>query len=161
MNRIALLVFLTLATAAAELTAQSRELSLEANPVAGTLGYGWAKPSGMTVGLTFGFGFPQLDRTLAPDGESFLDITHVGAFVRGHPARSITLDGRVQVGLAELRGCSGCMPGFFTGVSGGVFWGGRNVKIGPRIAAGAIREGRQTDLVVNLTPVALLLTVDW
>ena len=160
MNRIAMLVLVLLATAAADGRAQGRELSLEANPIAGTLGYGWARSPDLTIGLSFGFGFPQFDRTLAPSDESFLDIAHVGAFIRSKPARSITLDGRLQVGVAELDGCSGCFPGVFTGASGGVFWGWRRVKIGPRIAAGVMRERGATDFVINLTPVSLLLTLE-
>lgn len=162
MNRTALLVLVLLGTVAGDVRAQAREMSLEANPIHGTLGYGWVRSSGLTAGLQVGFGFPQLDRTLAPADESFLDITHLGVFLRGNPARSITLDGRIQVGLAELRGCSGCLPGVFTGASAGVFWGWRHVKVGPRITAGVINEhGDPAEFVANLTPVALLFTYDW
>ena len=159
MNRMALLVLVILGTAAADVRAQDREISLEANPFHGTLGYGWVKSPALTAGVQFGFGFPQIDRTLVPDDESFQDIMHVGVFVRGRPTSSIALDGRIQFGFAELRGCSGCLPGLFTGASAGVFWGGRRVKIGSRITAGVINEHiGPAAIVVNFTPVALLLT---
>jgi hypothetical protein len=162
MNRTMLMLLVLLAAAAADVSAQRRELSLEANPIHGTLGYGWVRSPTLTIGVQAGFGFPQFDRTLMPDDESFLDITHIGVFMRARPARSIALDGRIQLGLAELRGCSGCFPGIFTGASAGVFWGGRHVKVGPRITTGVIAEhGESTEFVVNLTPVALLFTYSW
>lgn len=162
MNRILLLVLVLLTAAAADVRAQSRELSLEANPFHGTLGYGWVRSPTLTAGVQVGFGFPQFDRTLAPDGGSFMDIGHVGVFVRARPTNSIALDGRIQLGIAELEGCSGCFPGLFTGASAGVFWGGRNVKVGPRITAGMINEhGDPAEFVLNLTPVALLFTYAW
>lgn len=162
MNRITMMVLVLLATVAADVRAQRHELSLEANPIHGTLGYGWVRSSTMTIGVEAGFGFPQLDRTLAPSDETFLDFTHVGVFMRARPSASIAVDTRVQLGIAELRGCSGCLPGIFTGASAGVFWGGRHVKVGPRLTAGVIAEHAEpVTFVVNLTPIALLFTYAW
>jgi hypothetical protein len=162
MTRVSTLLLALLALASADLGAQRRQLSLELNPVHGTLGYGWTVAPTRFVGIEVGFGFPQLDRTLAPADESLMDVLHVGAFVRSDPAKSLTLDGRAQVGLAELRGCSGCLPGVFTAVSGAAFFGSKYLKAGPRLTAGVIREhGDATTFVLNLTPVEVLLSYAW
>src|SRR5690606_7352808 len=74
----------------------------------------------------------------------------------------VAFDTRLQLGLAELNGCSGCLPGAFGGVPGGICVGGRRIKVGPRITTGAIREGSNpSDLVLNRTPVAVLFTHTW
>src|SRR5690606_23376777 len=54
--------------------AQRRLVSIEANPIAGTVAYGWARSPTTFYGIELGFGFPQVDRTLAPDSGSFLDF---------------------------------------------------------------------------------------
>lgn len=161
MTRSWTFVLALLVLASADLAAQRRQLSLEFNPVHGTLGYGWALTPTRSAGLELGIGFPQLDRTLAPADESFLNVAHVGAFLRSSPSNSITLDGRVQIGMAELEGCSGCLPGTFAGVSAGAFFGGKHLKVGPRLTAGVINELDESDFVLNVTPVAALFTYSW
>ena len=162
MTRIWMLVLALLVFTTADLAAQRRQIFLEFNPVHGTIGYGWAVSPTRFAGVEVGFGFPQLDRTLVPSDDDFLDIAHVGAFLRANPSDAVTLDGRVQLGLAELEGCSGGLPGVFTGVSGGAFFGGRRFKVGPRLTVGAMKEsGDPAELVVNLTPVAALFTYSW
>jgi hypothetical protein len=142
--------------------AQRRQVSLEANPVHGTLGYGWARSPSTFIGVEVGFGFPQLDRTLAPEGDdSFMDMLHLGVFVRTNPTQRLTFDARAQAGLAELRGCSGCFPGVFLGTSGAVFWGGRRVKVGPRIKVGMINEQQGNPVIVSLTPIAVHFNYTW
>lgn len=162
MTRLWTLLLPLLLLTTADLAAQRRQVFLEFNPVHGTIGYGWALSPTRFAGVEVGFGFPQLDRTLVPSDESFLDIAHVGAFLRVNPSSSVTLDGRFQLGLAELEGCSGCLPGVFTGVSGGAFFGGDRFKVGPRLTAGAMKEsGDPAEFVLNLTPVAALFTYSW
>lgn len=162
MTRISTLLLVLLVAASADLGAQRRQISVEFTPVHATLAYGWVAGPGRFVGIEAGFGFPQIDRTLVPADESLIDFLHVGAFARSDPTKSLVLDGRLQVGLAELRGCSGCLPGLFTAVSGGAFFGGRYVKAGPRLTAGVIREhGDPISFVLNLTPVAALFSYAW
>jgi hypothetical protein len=162
MTRVSTLLLALLALAGSDLCAQHRQLSLELNPVHGTLGYGWTVAPTRFVGVEVGFGFPQLDQTIAPAGESLMDVLHVGAFVRSDPAKSVTFDGRVQAGFAELRGCSGCLPGGFTAVSGAAFFGGRYLKAGPRLTAGVIKENDDpASFVLNLRPVEVLLSYTW
>jgi hypothetical protein len=162
MIRIAALVLVLLTLSAGEAYAQRRQLSLELNPIHATLGFGWSTASNHTMGMEVGFGFPQLDRTLAPAEEALIDFLHIGVFLRAQPMPSLSLDARAQSGLAELRGCSGCFPGLFTAVSGGVFWGGRYAKVGSRLSAGVIKEpGDPATFVLNLTPIAALLTYMW
>lgn len=158
MLRIITVVLALQVGCASELLGQGRQLSLEANPVHGTLGLGW--PSGSRlIGIQLGVGFPQLDRTLAPSDESLIDFFHLGVFVRAQPTNRVAIDGRWQIGLAELRGCSGCLPGFFTALSSGVFVGWRHAKVGARLAGGIIKEQSDpTTFVLNLTPFAVLFT---
>ncbi len=162
MTRLPTLLLSLLLLTSADLAAQRRQIFIEFNPVHGTIGYGWELSPTRFAGVEVGFGFPQLDRTVVPSDESFLDIAHVGAFLRVNPSDAIMLDGRVQLGLAELEGCSGCLPGVFTGISGGAFFGGRRFKVGPRLTAGAMKEGGElAELVLNLTPVAAVFTHTW
>jgi hypothetical protein len=140
-------------------SAQQRQLSLEANPVHGTLAYGWPSGSSRWFGVEVGFGFPQLDRTLNVGGASLIDFVHVGVFKRVEPSRNFAIDGRWQLGLAELRGCSGGLPGLFTGLSSGALVGGRRAKIGTRLTAGLIKEQSDpTTFVLNWTPLAALFS---
>lgn len=162
MARVHTVLLALLALASADLGAQRRQVSLELNPVHGTLGYGWTVTPARFVGVEVGFGFPQLDRTLAPADESLMDVLHVGAFVRSNSTKSVAFDSRVQVGLAELRGCSGCLPGVFTAVSGAAFFGGRYLKAGPRLTTGVIKEnGDPAAFVLSLRPVEVLLSYTW
>jgi hypothetical protein len=162
MIRIAAVLVLLLTLSAPGAGAQRRQLSLELHPIHATLGVGWATAPERTIGFEAGFGFAQLDRTLVPSEETLLDFLHLGLFLRTQPTRMLSLDARVQSGLAELRGCSGCFPGVLTALSGGLFLGGRNVKLGSRLSAGVIKEaGVPSTFVLNLRPVAVLLTHRW
>jgi hypothetical protein len=155
---------LLLLLGAGDATAQRRQISLEATPVHGAIGYGWVA-SGRVTGIELGFGFPQVDRTLTPSDHDLLDIIHIGVFMRSPPARPITADGRLAVGLGELDGCSGCFPGAVLSASGGAFWGTRHVKIGPRVTTGWITEHGGTDsasgFFLYLRPVAVLFNYAW
>lgn len=152
------LLFLHAGVATSDAAAQS-QIFLEANPVHGTLGYAWPVGTETWLGITVGFGAPQIDRTLVPDDDDLLDILHLGAILRTEPTRRVATDVGLRIGLAELHGCSGCLPGVLTSVSGGAFVGGRAVKVGARITAGYIIEhGDPAAFVLNLTPFALLFT---
>jgi hypothetical protein len=146
--------------AALPVQAQRPQFSLEANPFHGTVGIGWTTASGNVVGVDAGFGFAQLDHTLVPSDEDLEDFLHLGVFMRSPASNPFLFDARIQIGLAELRGCSGCLPGFMAATSGGVFWGSRRVKVGTRVLAGAQKDSKNSPavFVLQLTPIALLLT---
>jgi hypothetical protein len=162
------IAFAVLAIAASSAAAQ-RQFSIEATPVHGSIGYGWAVSPTRFAGVEVGIGVPQIDRTLVPSrdvggvedaGPSFTNFAHIGAFLRGTPASFLTLDAGARIGLAELDGCSGCVPGAFAGATASAFVGWRRVKFGGRLLGGVIREsGRQSEWIVNLTPFALLITL--
>jgi hypothetical protein len=164
MDRIALLALLVLAAMPGRAEGQRRQISLEATPFHGALAYGWVSPQ-RVVGVELGIGFPQVDRTLVPSEHDMLDITHVGVFARTPPGRPVTFDGRLAVGVGELDGCIGCFFGGVVSASGGAFWGGRHVKIGPRVTTGWISEHGGPDsasgFFLHLRPVALLFTYTW
>ncbi len=79
MIRASTILLAALVLTRADLGAQHRQFSLELNPIHGTFGYGWSVAPTRLVGVELGFGFPQLDGTLAPADESFIDFLHVGA----------------------------------------------------------------------------------
>ncbi len=141
---------------------QDREVALAVHPFHGTLSYGWATGADRFLGLEIGIGVPQLDRTLVPGDDALVDFAHLGVFLRTRVADSITFDRRIQLGLAGLDECSGCLPGVLGAVSGALFWGRRHVRAGPRLTAGVIAEmGNPAAVVVNLTPVVVLITYAW
>jgi hypothetical protein len=161
MTRLMILCSLLMAIFAGDLGAQ-RQLSLEVNPIHATIGYGWTTAPDRIVGVELGMGVPQLDRTLLPADEPLIDFIHLGVFVRSQATPLVVLDGRAQLGLAELYGARASLPGTFTALSGGAFVGGRHVRVGPRLTAGMVMEwGNPAAFVVNLTPIALLFTYTW
>src|SRR6476646_6689474 len=69
--------------------AQSRNhFAIEATPIHGTLSYARGPESDVRAGVEVGFGFPQIDLSLAPKGHEFTQIAHVGVFGRFAAARA-------------------------------------------------------------------------
>jgi hypothetical protein len=65
--------------------AQDRQVTVDLRPIAATVGYAWRVAPQRLVGLEAGFGFPQIEQTLAPRGEGFQDFEeylHLSLFVR-------------------------------------------------------------------------------
>jgi hypothetical protein len=163
--RVTVLALLLLTGVGSESAAQ--HLSLEATPFHGTLGLGW--DSGARVlGLSIGFGFPQFDYTLVPTDpdeegdDDFLQIAHIGPFVRFAPSPFMIVDADVRLGIGELHGCSGCFPGLFYAATLSPMMGWKHLKVGPRVFAGWIREGSApTTGIVNVTPLAVRYTISW
>lgn len=162
-------VFAAIAADADRLAAQRHHLTLEATPVHGTLGFGWAVGAHRFAGIELGVGVPQIDRTLIPDDDrnvdgdpSFLNLAHLGGFLRFTPAGPLAADLRAMVGIATFDGCSDCLPGGYLGGSAGAFVGWRHVKFGARLIAGVVKEGSNPSRgFVNLTPFAILVLIDW
>jgi hypothetical protein len=162
-------MFAAIAADADRLAAQRHQLTLEATPVHGTVGFGWAVGAHHFAGIELGIGVPQIDRTLLPDGPvdvegkpTFLNLAHIGGFLRFTPASLLAADLRAMAGIAALDGCSDCLPGGYLGAGAGAFIGWRNVRFGSRVIGGVIKEGsRPSRGFVNFTPFAILLLVEW
>lgn len=134
------------------------QISLEANPFRGTLGYTRHVNPEWEVGMTGGFGFPQFDQTLAPDKGNFEDIFHIGVLTRYEPSEKAALDLDLRIGLADLRDCTGgdCFPGGYIGLSAGMFLGWRHLKFGPRLTLAQYGDqGYRPTRVVAVTPLSV------
>lgn len=146
------------------ITAQRNQLSLEANPFRGTLGYARQSAAEWHAGVSIGFGFPQVDRTLAPADGDFLDLFHLSPFVRFSPSVNAAYEAGLRLGFGDLHPCRGsdCLPGLYYGVSGAALFGWRSFKVGPRLTAGVMREGGEPATgFLGLSPVNLLVTHSW
>jgi hypothetical protein len=157
-----------LGTVVREVKAQGRHLSLEATPFHGTLGMAWQRSGGALAGISIGFGFPQFDYTLVPaepdeeGDDDFLQIAHIGLFVRVAPSPFVHVDADVRLGIGELHGCSGCFPGLVYAASVSPMVGWKRLKVGPRVLAGWIKEGGDpTTGILNVTPLAARYTISW
>jgi hypothetical protein len=165
----AAVAFAAVAVDADALVAQRHQLTLEATPVHGTIGFGWAVGAHRFAGIELGIGVPQIDRTLLPDEPldvdgkpTFLNLAHIGGFLRFTPASLLAADLRAMAGIAALDGCSDCLPGGYLGAGAGACIGWRNVRFGSRVIGGVIKEGsRPSRGFVNFTPFAILLLVEW
>ena len=170
MRRAALCALFALALAAPAAAQQRRELSLDFRPwAAGTLAYLWdANAEGTRAwGLAVGGGIDALDRTLVPDPDSpqfgtFKQFLHVGGLHRWR-VQDWDLDVGARVGVSELRSCdaSDCWPGTYAAVYFAPLWGGRVLKIGPRLLAGVARDDGHTDAVVHVEALNGRLALRW
>jgi hypothetical protein len=113
-------------------SAEAQRFGLEVTPVHCTVSYGWPAAAGTLRGLQAGFGFPQFDRQLLPSDGELIDFLHIGGFIRSDVSRALLVDSALRIGLAELRGCSGCLPGVLAAGSTGILVGGRRLKVGLR-----------------------------
>ena len=127
-------------------TGQAKQVSLEANPWRGTIGYARQVAEGWYLGGEVGLGIPQIDRTLAPTGhnEDFFDIFHIGPTARYKPDDRLLVIGTLRFGLADLQECSGdCFPGGYIASSVGFFLGWHSLKFGARAVVGRIWKSSQ------------------
>jgi hypothetical protein len=142
----------------------SNELSIEANPFRGSLGYGRRGSGRWYRGISIGFGFPQLDQTPTPAHTDFRDYAHIAPFVRWTVSERLDVDASWRFGAADLRHCqtSDCWFGLYMGPSVGAMVGWRAVKFGPRVTAGWYRgPGGTHDRFVGVAPLNVLVTRRW
>lgn len=92
-----------------------------------------------------------------PGEEQLINFMHAGVFIRSRAVRQFTLDGRVQVALAEMGGCSGCLLDGMAAVSVGAFWGGRRLESVRPVSVLSDSHGT-TDFVVSLRPLSIVWT---
>src|SRR4051812_40454442 len=84
--------------------AQTRnQLAVEATPIHGTISYARGPATDVRAGFEVGFGFPQIDISLAPNGHEFVQIAPVGAFARFAAAKSVQLDLGLRAGFSDIR----------------------------------------------------------
>ena len=159
------------------LAAQRNEVTIEGSVVRGTVGYARAGSARIYLGIELGFGFPQIDRTLAPAPDSvgspdFEEYLHVAPFIRYKASDRFEIDAGIRASVADLWPCdaSDCWPALFGGVYLQPMIGFRKFKVGSRLTAGVIAEGkpdtriRQGDkstAVVSISPLLVRATLPW
>ena len=146
-----------------EALAQTRnEFGIEATPFHGTLSYARGPRSDVRAGFEAGFGFPQVDVSLAPNRHSFTQIAHVGVFGRFATTSSIQLDLGVRAGLSDVRDMGADdFPDPYAALSGALTYGKGRLTFGARVSAGyAFPYGDPATFVAGVSPV-LRYTLDW
>jgi len=141
-----------------------RQLSLEANPFHGTIGFCTRVAPNWRLGFDAGFGFPQIDRTITPSDRDLLDFVHVGGLARYAPPGPWSADLGLRAGLAELGECQSgdCFPGAYLGISAGVFVGWPWIRFGPHLLAARVaKSGERPETAVSVAPLNVGLYRTW
>jgi hypothetical protein len=153
----------SLGTTPAVAHSQTRnELAIEATPFHGTLSYARGPKSDVRAGVEAGFGFPQVDVSLAPNGHSFTQILHVGVFARFATARVLQLDLGIRGGLSDITELgSDDFPDPYAAASGALVYGKGRLTFGARVSAGyAFPYGDPVTFVAGISPI-VRYTFDW
>lgn len=177
MIRVMLASALALALAHTPVFAQRNEVTLEAAVVRGALGYARHTSARLLLGVEVGFGFPQIDITLAPEGDSiagdpeFEEYLHVAVFARWKLDRRFEIDTGLRGSVADMWECfaSDCWPSLFGGAYVQPMFGGSRFKVGARLTAGVIGEKKATGLgnydenswLVAVSPLLARVTFPW
>jgi hypothetical protein len=148
-------VLILLAVMPAPAAAQSRNFTIDLQPVGGTLTMTWRVADRAYMGLGLGGGTDEFGHTLRPTGaELFHDleqILHLDFVGRYKPTARIDVDAGGRLGFGGVRECraSDCLPGGYAGVFAGVFMGSRRWKLGTRILAATVYETPNRDNVLH------------
>jgi hypothetical protein len=137
-NSVLILALIAIAGGQSIANAQARNhVALEATPFHGTLSYARGLPSEARIGFEAGFGFPQVDLTLAPSRHGFVQIAHVGVFGRFAPSRPLQVDLGLRAGLSDVRDLGADdFPDPYAALSSAVVYGKGRLKFGARVSAG-------------------------
>ena len=120
--------------------AQTRnEFGVETTPFHGTLSYARGPRSDVRAGFEAGFGFPQIDVSLAPNGHSFAQIAHVGVFGRFASTNAVQLDLGVRAGLSDVRDMGADdFPDPYAALSGALLYGKGRLTSAPGYRQGML-----------------------
>jgi hypothetical protein len=159
MHPIARLVVVILFVAPATLHAQRtpREVHLDVTALGGSVGYAVPTGSGRLFGVQVGLGGDFINRTLVggrhfkdDGGDNMFEMAHLAVFQRSHVARRFSLDVGLRIGTF-IHGTDGDDDVSFAGFAGAyampmfTIGGGRRFSIGPRIFAGVLTEGNDSE----------------
>ena len=143
--------------------AQGRnQLALEATPFHGTLSYARGPIDDVRAGVEVGFGFPQIDLTLAPNRHSFVQIAHVGVFGRFATAKALQLDLGVRAGFADVSDLGADdFPDPYAAATSALVYGKGRFTFGARVSAGvAFPYGDPIIFVAGVSPI-VRYTLSW
>jgi hypothetical protein len=164
--------------AATPLAAQRNEATIEATFTRGAAGYARHAATNVLFGIEIGFGFPQIDRTLSPEQDpetgspDFEEYLHVAPFLRLKSGQHFEIDAGLRASIADLWECdaSDCLPALFGGAYVQPMVGWRRIKVGARLTAGVIAEGKPDSRlnqgsertgVLALSPFLVRATFPW
>jgi hypothetical protein len=155
---LAVLVLAVLLGVPAPLRAQSgqREATLDVRPWSVDAAIAWRSAPGHLWGFSVGGGADDFTRTFRPEvvdtSSEYVtleQIIRMGPFYRYEHDGRFSADIGLRVGIGGVRGISGS-PGLVTGAHAALFYGGRHVRIGPRLFVGAAREAGRTESVIHV-----------
>lgn len=167
MKRIALVVGALCVCAGsvrAQDTPRNHEVTIDVQPIAGSIAYAAPVAGGVRWLVEGGFGFPQIDRTIEPDSADMLEIVYLATGARFRPTAYTDVDVGIRASIADLRECdaSDCLPGVFGGGYASAFVGIERVKVGARIMGGLYGEtGTGPTKVIHVTPLILRFAFRW
>ena len=150
-------------TAPTRAAAQTRNhLAIEATPFHGTLSYARGPESDVRAGIEVGFGFPQIDVTLAPGRHEFTQIAHVGVFGRFAAAKALQLDLGVRAGFSDVRDLGADdFPDPYAAATSALVYGKGRFTVGARLSAGyAFPYGDPITFVAGVSPI-VRYTLSW
>jgi hypothetical protein len=140
------------------LQAQSdrRELTLDVRPWSVDAAMAWRISPGHLWGISVGGGPDDFNRTFRPEvvetSSEYVTLEQIiraGPFYRYEHNGRLSADIGLRVGIGGVRGISGS-PGLVTGAQAALFYGGRHIRVGPRLFVGTAREAGQTESVIHV-----------
>jgi hypothetical protein len=158
MRRMVVLLGMVLLQVPTAVQAQGggRELTLDVRPWSVDAAVAWRSSPGHLWGFSVGGGADDFNRTFRPEvvatSSEYVTLEQIiraGPFYRYEHNSRFSADLGLRVGLGGVRGISGS-PGLVTGAQAAVFYGGRHVRVGPRLFVGTAREAGETETVVHV-----------
>ena len=133
--------------------------TLEANALSLSLGHAWPSGPSRYIGVDAGVGVDALTFMVAGRStEDDLsgadrpgDVLHLDVFYRSEPSHRFQLDVGARGSFYVQLSASDFVGGAFVGAYMEPMWGGRNVKVGPRVAAGIFTE-EKSEFGVTVSP---------
>ena len=149
----AVIVAAAMTSKPAALRAQTHEVDVDVIPVTGSLTYAWQHAAGRYWGVLAGIGWDEFGITVKPDQDDpgfheLEQILFIGGMHRWRTAR-LDIDVGVRLGLGDVR-TTGDLPSPYYAVYGSALWGGRRVRIGPRLFVARVHDTGNADTSLHL-----------
>jgi hypothetical protein len=133
-----------------------RELTLDLRPWSVDAAVALRAAPRHLYGFSVGGGADDFNRTFRPrvveESSEYVtleQVIRVGPFYRYEHDGRLSADVGLRIALGGVRGISGS-PGLVSGVQTAVFYGSRNLRVGPRLFVGTAREAGRTEQVVHV-----------
>jgi hypothetical protein len=165
---ITLMIFLICASSSEQLAAQEatrQQVTLEASTLAAALGYGRVTSPAHLIGIGAGAGYELNIRLVhgEPRGRKSAEVGHLELFERLKPPGPWQFDLGIKAALDfhAAQVASEAEPGGFFGGYIAPMWGGRHVRIGPRVQAGTYWSSSRPSFGLSITPLTARLLFDF